>query len=130
MELEFFYIELSSQTLKILALDDNQIGSQGAWHLAKALETNRVESPFRLMINMSYSPIFQSLAVFNLQRNRIGDEGAIYLANVLQRNSVESPIWQQSTNLVFSILSCRHSRHLILEPMESLIEVYNLFLRH
>lgn len=75
----------------MLGLDGNQISSQGAWHLAKALETNRVKIFFsRHSHTVLLLHLLQSLIILYLQMNRLHDEGAIHLAHALQINSVKS----------------------------------------
>lgn len=77
------------QTLTKLNLGSNQIGDEGAHHIAAALRNNTVT-----MFNSLFSKFslkycdMQAIQVLYLQWNRIGAVGARHIANTLQNNKV------------------------------------------
>jgi len=86
-----------------LNLYDNQVGSQGALHLANALQNNIV----RAIFSLHHSNVFvQSLEILNLYNNSISDEGTEYIANALQMNRVSDDRLS-----IFSFLSFNIDTH-------------------
>lgn len=79
------------QTLTKLNLTRNQIGDQGVFYLAQALQQNRV-----VIIHFRFAYYFshildstQTLMTLYLAENRIGDLGAQHLGDALQKNQVQ-----------------------------------------
>jgi Ran GTPase-activating protein (RanGAP) involved in mRNA processing and transport len=78
-----------TQALIMLDLYLNEIGAEGARHLADALKINTVRSFFYPFItSASFSFKIQALTTLNLVDNNIGNQGAQYLANALEINRV------------------------------------------
>jgi Ran GTPase-activating protein (RanGAP) involved in mRNA processing and transport len=77
-----------SQTLKKLDLSGNEIGDQGANHLATALKNNMVNHIFYSFIPLASVFFTQTLTQLRLYKNRIRDQGAIDLASALENNKV------------------------------------------
>jgi len=76
----------------MLNLYNNQIGSQGAKDLAKALEDNKVYffvSSYLSHLN-TFSLFSQKLTTLNLADNQIGDIGAEHIAHALRFNTVKT----------------------------------------
>jgi Ran GTPase-activating protein (RanGAP) involved in mRNA processing and transport len=84
------FIHEFSQTLTTLALVGNQIGAQGAEHLANALQKNKVTlfTPLNFLCNCAFINFPQTLRTLKLYNNKIGAQGAEHLANALQQNKV------------------------------------------
>ena len=103
-----------SQTLNTLNLTSNQIGSQGAKHLANALEHNSVigTPPLFFSFNYSLTIILQMLITLHLAVNQIGAQGTEHLANALKHNNV-AQLSPQFLLLKYSLtIFYRHSPHL------------------
>ena len=67
----------------------NEIGAQGAEHLATALQQNKVTFLSHTTLHTTnHSSISQTLETLNLASNQIGAQGAEYIANGLQENEV------------------------------------------
>ena len=107
------YLHLT-QTLTTLNLERNEIGDEGAQHLARALKVNRVRLDFST--SRHSSAIFIShrhCTTLHLAVNEIGEEGAQHLASALQVNTVRLDFWTSwHSSAIF--LSHRHSQRFIL----------------
>ncbi len=68
----------------------NEIGLQGAKHLANALAQNQVTPLVLLYIEPFIHYFLQTLTTLVLFGNEIGAQGAEHLANALQQNRVTS----------------------------------------
>ena len=74
------------QTLTTLDLYLNEIGAEGARHLADTLQINKVRLiSYPLIADFHLN---QTLTTLLLIDNQIGNEGAQHLANALQTNRV------------------------------------------
>ena len=83
------FIHYFPQTLTYVDLYANEIGDQGAEHLANALQQNKVTRFILLFFLFNHSfTILQILITLNLEHDKIGDQGAEHLANALQQNKV------------------------------------------
>jgi Leucine Rich repeat len=73
-----------------LNIKHNQIGDNGAKHLADALKDNTVRFP---TLSQIYFPILpQTLTTLVLADNQIGRNGAQYIADILRNNKVISVV--------------------------------------
>jgi len=83
------------KTLTTLHLSYNEIGHEGAKHIANALQCNKVIY-FLLFATPSKRHFIQTLTTLYLSYNRIGDQGVKHLANALRENTV--------INVLFSLV--------------------------
>jgi Ran GTPase-activating protein (RanGAP) involved in mRNA processing and transport len=83
------HLYFCTQTLTTLDLSDNEIGADGAQHLADALRNNTVT--VILHSSISYMHLYfctQTLTTLDLSDNEIGADGAQHLADALRNNTV------------------------------------------
>ncbi len=116
-------IHLSPQTLTTLNLEMNEISTQGAEHLANALQQNVV----RLLVPLdSYASISQTLTTLDLGGNEIGAQGAKHLANALQQNMVRVRTPLNFLCIYSFIFFNRRSQHLASEATKSVLKAQNI----
>ncbi len=87
-------------------LSYNDIGRQGAAHIANALRCNKVIY-FLLFATSSKRLFIQTLTTLYLSYNRIGDQGVQHLSNALRENTVIDLLFflLYQANYHFSLLS-------------------------
>jgi Ran GTPase-activating protein (RanGAP) involved in mRNA processing and transport len=89
LHLSIHFFDFHIQSITQLNLSRNNIGDEGAKHLAEVLRNNKVIHCTSSSISFIYFHFhIQTITQLNLEFNRIGDEGAKYLAEVLRNNQV------------------------------------------
>ena len=84
-----FFLNCFVQTLIKLNLGYNQLGAEGARHIACALRKNTVRIVlFFLFFNVIDILLIQTLKELFLNNNSIGNVGAEYMADTLKENTV------------------------------------------
>ncbi len=84
----YIHHDISIQKLTTLDLRRNEIGAEGARHLAQALQNNTVRQVLFRSTDIHHDISIQTLTTLDLQENNIGDEGVQNLAQALQNNAV------------------------------------------
>jgi Ran GTPase-activating protein (RanGAP) involved in mRNA processing and transport len=79
---------LFTQTVAVLALNQNQIEDIGVQHLADALRSNEVPTKYYSSLSNRSVLFPQTLISLDLSGNRISDDGAQHLADALRQNKV------------------------------------------
>jgi uncharacterized membrane protein len=83
-----FLVNFFTQTLTTLLRSNNQIGDDGAQHLAEVLRKKKVMTELIWSNTYSFYLFTQTIAVLTLHQNRIKDIGVQYLADALRSNEV------------------------------------------
>ena len=106
------------QTLTMIDLGDNKIGTEGARHLASAIQMNTVRLDFfPSVLSSTIFAFMQTLTTLHLPHNKIGAKGARHIGNALQVNLVRLN-FSPSNPLFTTTLTLRHSRQWILETIK------------
>ncbi len=111
MSICLFYSGVYSltQALAQLNIHLNQITEKGVYHLADALQANKVRKKLFLCLSRIGVYFFiQALTELNLSLNGVGDQCGQYLANALQNNTVSEII---SSHVFYWCLLCKTDTH-------------------
>ena len=126
----FHHIHFVTQTLTTLDLRHDQIGDNGAQHLADAFRNNRVSLFLSYFSSFHHIHFFtQALTTLDLGNNRIGDEGAQHLADAL-RNNTMTVFLSHSSSFHHIHFSHRHSPHYISYAIKSDPWEHNIWPMH